>query len=195
QTCPECHGAGTVITEPCPDCGGRGRKQEVRTLSVKIPAGVDTGDRIRLTGEGEAGQNGGPPGDLYVEGRVRPHPIFRREGSDLHCDVPVSFTTAALGGEVEVPTLDGRVTLKIPPETQGGKQFRLRGKGVKSVRSQVTGDMLCHIVVETPVNLTREQKELLRQFEESLESGGKRHNPRKSSWLDGVKAFFDGMKS
>ena len=165
-----------------------------KTLSVKIPAGVDNGDRIRLSGEGEAGENGGPAGDLYVQVQVREHPIFARDGNDLLCEVPVSFTTAALGGELEVPTLDGRVKLKIPAESQSGKLFRLRGKGVKSVRGGQVGDLICRIVVETPVNLTSRQKELLREFEQSMEEDGKSHSPKHSSWLDGVKKFFEDMK-
>jgi molecular chaperone DnaJ len=167
--------------------------QEHKTLSVKVPSGVDEGDRIRLVGEGEAGEKGGPPGDLYVQIRVREHPIFKREENDLFCEVPISFVTAALGGELEVPTLDGRVVLKIPPETQSGKLFRLRGKGVRSVRGGQTGDLLCRVAVETPVNLTKEQKELLRQFEATMGSDD-RHSPQATSWLDGVKKFFEGMK-
>jgi len=194
QTCPQCHGEGQVITDPCPVCRGRGRKEERKTLSVKVPAGVDNGDRIRLANEGEAGINGGPPGDLYVHIRVKPHPIFERRENDLYCEVPLSFATAALGGEVEVPIIDGKATLKIPAETQSGKMFRLRGKGVKPVRGGPTGDLYCKIMVETPVNLNAEQKALLQKFQDSLEQGGKRHNPKASSWLDGVKNFFDGLK-
>lgn len=194
QTCPRCHGAGTMISDPCGTCHGRGRVQEQKTLSVKVPPGVDNGDRIRLAGEGEAGENGGPPGDLYVQIRVKEHAIFGREDNNLFCEVPISFITAALGGELEVPTLDGKVNLKIPPETQTGKVFRLRGKGVKPVRGGAEGDLLCRVLVETPVNLTGKQKELLRQFETSMQSGGERHNPQADSWLDGVKKFFDGMK-
>lgn len=195
QPCPRCHGSGTVITDPCPKCHGQGRIEERKTLSVKVPAGVDNGDRIRLAGEGEAGPQGGPAGDLYVEIHVRPHAIFQRDGADLACEVPVSFATAALGGELEVPTLNGRVALKIPAETQTGKVFRLRGKGVKPVRGGATGDLLCRIEVETPVHLTREQKELLKQFEGSLHAGGARHSPREGSWLEGVKSFFERASS
>ncbi|HEX5339980.1 MAG TPA: molecular chaperone DnaJ [Gammaproteobacteria bacterium] len=195
QPCPRCHGSGTVITDPCPKCHGQGRMEERKNLSVKVPAGVDSGDRIRLAGEGEAGPQGGPAGDLYVEINVRPHPIFQREGADLVCDMPISFATAALGGELEVPTLNGRVSLKIPAETQTGKVFRLRGKGVKPVRGGATGDLLCHIEVETPVHLTREQKDLLKQFETSIQEGGARHSPREGSWLEGVKRFFDRVSS
>ncbi|MGB5245235.1 MAG: molecular chaperone DnaJ [Woeseia sp.] len=191
QTCPACKGAGTVISDPCNNCHGRGRVARTKKLSVKVPAGVDDGDRIRLSGEGEAGRNGGPPGDLYVEIRVNPHKIFTRDGADLNCEVPVSITTAALGGEVELPTLDGNVSLKVPAGTQSGKVFRLRGKGVTTVREQHQGDLFARVAVETPVKLTEEQKDLLRQFEESVASGGQRHNPRADSWLDTVKRFFD----
>ncbi len=195
QTCPRCRGAGQIIHDPCTRCHGQGRVQETRTLSVKVPAGVDTGDRIRLAGEGEAGQNGGPPGDLYVQIRVKEHPIFERQDNNLYCEVPIPFVTAALGGELEVPTLDGRVNLKIPPETQSGRLFRLRGKGVKPVRGGPVGDLLCRVVVETPVNLTPRQKELLREFEKTLdEKGGSHHNPQSHSWLDSVKKFFEGLK-
>ncbi|MDG4596730.1 MAG: molecular chaperone DnaJ [Candidatus Contendobacter sp.] len=194
QTCPRCQGRGTIIPEPCETCRGVGRVEEQKTLSVKVPAGVDNGDRIRLAGEGEAGEHGGPPGDLYVQIQVKPHPIFSREDSDLYCEVPIGFTTAALGGDLEVPTLDGRLSLKIPPETQTSKVFRIRGKGVKPVRGGPTGDLLCRVVVETPVNLTREQKELLQQFADTMEAGGKRHTPQQGSWLDGVKKFFEDMK-
>lgn len=194
QTCPRCHGRGTIIPEPCPTCHGHGRIEEQKTLSVKVPPGVDNGDRIRLTGEGEAGEYGGPAGDLYVQIRVKPHPIFTREDNNLYCEVPISFTTAALGGELEVPTLDGRVTLKIPPETQTSKIFRLRGKGVKPVRGGVMGDLLCRVKVETPVNLTREQKDLLEKFARTMEAGGQRHAPQERGWLDGVKKFFEDMK-
>ncbi|HRF63090.1 MAG TPA: molecular chaperone DnaJ [Candidatus Competibacter sp.] len=194
QTCPRCQGRGTIIPEPCETCRGSGRVEEQKTLSVKVPAGVDNGDRIRLAGEGEQGEQGGPPGDLYVQIRVKPHPIFTREDNDLYCEVPISFATAALGGDLEVPTLDGRVSLKIPAETQTNKVFRVRGKGVKPVRGGPTGDLLCRVNVETPVNLTKEQKELLQQFADSMEAGGKRHNPQEGSWLDGVKKFFEEMK-
>ncbi len=195
QTCPECRGRGQVIKDPCPQCRGQGRMQQEKTLSIKIPAGVDTGDRIRLQGEGEAGVHGAPAGDLYVQIKVLPHPIFTRDDNDLHCEIPVSFTTTALGGEIEVPTLDGRVKLKIPHETQSGKMFRLKGKGVRSVRSGRIGDLYCKVVVETPVNLTREQKDLLKQFSDSLDHGGEKHNPQSKSWFDGVKKFFEGLKS
>ena len=194
QTCPRCQGRGTVIPEPCGTCQGSGRVEEQKTLSVKVPAGVDNGDRIRLAGEGEAGEHSGPPGDLYVQIRVKPHPIFTREDNDLYCEVPIGFTAAALGGDLEVPTLDGRLSLKIPAETQTGRVFRLRGKGVKPVRGGATGDLLCRVVVETPVNLTREQKELLQKLAETMEAGGTSHTPQQGSWLDGVKKFFEDMK-
>ena len=195
QTCPSCRGTGTTIEDPCADCHGAGRQQKTKTLAVKVPPGVDNGDRIRLSGEGEAGQNGGPPGDLYVDIRVRPHEIFARDGGDLSCTVPVSFATAVLGGNVTVPTLDGEVSLKVPPETQSGKVFRVRGKGVQPVRSHANGDLYCRVDVETPVKLTAEQKDLLHKFEESLREGGDRHRPRSSSWKDGVRRFFESIGS
>ncbi len=194
QTCPRCRGNGRVITDPCSQCGGSGRREKRKTLSVKIPAGVDTGDRIRLTGEGEAGFSGGPPGDLYVQVEVREHALFQRDGRNLFCEMPLSFVDAALGGEIEVPTLDGRVKLKIPPETQTGKTFRLRGKGVTPVRGGSVGDLLCRVNVETPVRLNDKQKQLLREFKQSLHHGGGKHSPRESSWFQGVKDFFDGLK-
>ncbi|WP_113907359.1 molecular chaperone DnaJ [Aliidiomarina celeris] len=195
QTCPKCSGRGTVIKDPCRTCHGEGRVEKTKTLSVKIPAGVDTGDRIRLAGEGEAGEHGAPAGDLYVQVHVREHPIFRRDGNNLYCDVPISFTQAALGGEVEVPTLDGRVKLKIPQETQTGRMFRLRGKGVKSVRSGVTGDLVCKAVLETPVNLSNRQKELLQEFEDSMGKGAEaaKYRPKERGFFDGVKKFFDDL--
>ncbi|MEX0448214.1 molecular chaperone DnaJ [Spiribacter sp. 221] len=194
QTCPRCSGTGQIVSDPCRQCGGSGTVPDHKTLNVRVPAGVDTGDRIRLSGEGEPGEQGGPPGDLYVEMVVKPHPIFTREGADLRCDIPLSVTTAALGGELEVPTLDGRVTLRVPAGTQSGKVFRVRGKGVKPVRGGTSGDLLCRVAVETPVNLTTRQKELLEELAETLEKGGEHHNPRGSSWLDSVKSFFEGMK-
>lgn len=195
QTCPRCRGSGQIVTDPCAKCGGRGRVDKRKTLNVRIPPGVDTGDRIRLAGEGEAGLRGGPPGDLYVQIEVREHPIFTRDGKNLYCEVPITFVDAALGGELEVPTLDGRVKLKIPPETQTGKVFRLRGKGVTPVRGGGAGDLLCRVVVETPVNLTEKQKALLREFQRSVSDGGERHSPKGSSWFKGVKDFFDGLTS
>jgi molecular chaperone DnaJ len=190
QTCPTCHGQGSVIEDPCGACRGQGKVQETKTLSVKVPPGVDTGDRIRLGGEGEAGDNGGPPGDLYVQVHVREHPIFTRDGSHLYCEVPIAFTTAALGGELEVPTLNGKVMLKIPESTQTGKMFRMRAKGVKPVRGGPQGDLICRVVVETPVKLTEQQRDLLRQLDESLQGGGSKHSPNAHSWLDRVKSFF-----
>jgi molecular chaperone DnaJ len=194
QTCPSCHGEGKVITDPCGNCHGHGRVRESKKLTVKIPAGVDNGDRVRLSGEGEAGAYGGGPGDLYVQINVKKHAIFERNENDLSCEVPISYSTAALGGSIEVPTLEGRVTLKIPEETQTGKVFRLRAKGMKSVRGHGQGDLLCKVVVETPVNLSREQKELFSKLEESLENAKGNHSPRSSSWFAGVKKFFEDMK-
>ncbi len=194
QTCPTCRGRGKTISDPCTSCRGQGRVEKTKTLSVKVPPGVDTGDRIRLSGEGEAGPEGGPAGDLFVQMSVKQHPIFERDGKNLYCEVPITFSDAALGGELEVPTLDGRVNLKIPPETQTGKLFRLRGKGVKPVRGGSVGDLLCRAVVETPVKLNKQQKALLEQFRDSLGQGGKSHSPRQSSWFEGVKNFFDDMK-
>lgn len=191
QTCSRCRGRGRIIVDPCAKCHGRGRVEEHKTLSVKVPPGVDTGDRIRLSREGEAGPDGGPPGDLYVQIVVKEHALFQRDGKDLYCEVPISIADAALGGELEVPTLDSRVKLKVPPETQTGKVFRVRGKGVAPVRGGGVGDLLCRVVVETPVDMTHEQKELLRQFQASIESGS--HSPRKTSWFEGVKKFFDGF--
>jgi molecular chaperone DnaJ len=193
QTCPTCRGSGKQIKDPCGKCYGQGRVQETKTLSAKIPAGVDTGDRIRLAGEGEAGENGGPAGDLYVQIQVKEHPIFTRDGANLYCEVPISFPTACLGGELQVPTLDGKVNLKIPAETQTGKLFRLRGKGVKPVRGGAVGDLMCRVRVETPVHLTKEQKALIEDLNESLMGGGKHHSPQEHGWMDGVKNFFDKL--
>lgn len=193
QTCRVCQGTGQRIETPCRDCGGRGRVRRNRTLAVKVPAGVDNGDRIRLAREGEPGRNGGPPGDLYVDIAVQPHPIFAREGRDLRCEVPLSFATAALGGSIDVPTLDGQVALKIPPETQSGSVFRLRGKGVRAVRSSGVGDLFCHVQIETPVHLTETQKDMLRAFDQSVSGGGARHNPKARTWFDGVREFFERM--
>lgn len=194
QTCPRCQGSGKQIKDPCNTCHGRGQVEEQKTLSVKVPAGVDDGDRIRLTGEGQAGVNGGPPGDLYVQVHMRAHKLFVRDGRDLHCEIPISFVDAALGGELEVPTLDGRVKLKIPAETQTGKLFRLRGKGVTSVRGGPPGDLLCRVVVETPVKLTRRQKEILQEFQTIGESEGQQ-SPKMTSWFDGVKKFVDDLRA
>lgn len=191
QTCPTCHGNGTVISSPCSNCHGRGRTNKTKTLSVKVPPGVDDGDRIRLSGEGEAGRNGGPPGDLYVEIRVTPHKLFQRDGADLSCEVPISVAAAALGGEVELPTLDGHVSLKVPGGTQSGKVFRLRGKGVTTVRDRRQGDLFARVAVETPINLTDEQKDLLTRFDALVSAGGDKHNPRADGWMETVKRFFD----
>jgi len=195
QACPRCKGSGQIIAEPCRTCHGSGRVQDTKTLSVKVPPGVDTGDRIRLSGEGEAGEHGGPAGDLYVQIHVRAHPIFTREGRDLYCEVPISFVTATLGGELEVPTLEGRVVLKVPAETQTGKVFRLRGKGVRSVHDSREGDLLCCVNIETPVHLNDEQRELLKQFDESLGKTAEKHSPKERGWLDGVKKFFEDLKN
>jgi len=194
QTCPHCRGNGRIVSNPCRTCRGEGRVQESKKLSVNIPAGVDSGDRIRIPGEGEPGENGGPPGDLYVQVALQEHPIFKRDGADLRCEIPVSFPTAALGGDLEVPTLDGRVHLSVPAGTQSGKVFRVRGKGVKPVRGGAKGDMLCRVNVETPVNLTSRQKELLEELKDTLEEGGEKHNPEGSSWMDSVKSFFENMR-
>lgn len=191
QTCPACRGQGTMIEDPCNSCHGRGVKEETKTLSVKIPPGVDTGDRIRLSGEGEAGAMGGPAGDLYVQVSVKEHHLFQRDGRNLYCEVPISIVDAALGGELEIPTLEGRVKLRIPEETQSGKMFRLRGKGVAPVRGGAPGDLLCRVQVETPVKLNNDQKDLLRQFQASLK--GEKHSPNTKSWFDGVKKFFEDI--
>ncbi len=190
QTCPTCRGSGKSISDPCTACHGQGRVQRTKTLSVKVPAGVDEGDQIRLAGEGEAGEAGGPAGDLYVQVRLKPHAVFKRDGDDLHCEVPVSFAQAALGADIEVPTLDGRADMKIPAGTQSEKVFRLRGKGVRNVRHGAVGDLYCHVSVETPVNLTSRQKELLEEFEQSVKEGGARHSPRETTWLDKLKSLF-----
>jgi len=193
QTCPECRGQGQTIKDPCVDCSGSGRVQKERTISIKIPAGVDQDDRIRLSSEGEAGMKGGPPGDLYVDVNIRSHPIFKREGSNLFCEVPISFTKAALGGTVEVPTIDGAVNLTIPTETQSGEVFRLRGKGVQSYRDRVLGDLFCNIQIETPVNLNADQKNILKSFEESINKSKKEHRPNKNKWTESVKNFFNRL--
>ncbi|RBP50852.1 molecular chaperone DnaJ [Arenicella xantha] len=194
QTCPQCHGKGTVVSDPCGDCHGQGRIKENKKLSVKIPAGVDEGDQIRLSGEGESAGSGGVNGDLYVSVVLKKHAIFTREGVDLHCTVPISYATLALGGELEVPTLAGRAKLKVPAGTQSGKMFRLRGKGVKNVRNAgFVGDLYCEVVVETPVNLTKRQKELLQEFDATLHDGGSKHSPQENSWSDKIKSFFDDL--
>ena len=190
QTCPQCKGTGKLIPDPCSSCHGVGKTKTNKTLEVKIPAGIDDGMRIRSTGNGEPGSNGGPPGDLYIEIRVKKHEIFERDGDDLHCAVPISFTTAALGGEIEVPTLAGKAAIDIPEGTQAAKQFRLRGKGIKGVRSSYPGDLYCHITVETPVKLTEHQRKLLKEFDDSLKKGGAKHSPSEDSWTDKLKNFF-----
>ena len=190
QTCPHCRGTGKVIPEPCTACHGQGKIKSQKTLEVNIPAGIDDGMRIRSVGNGEPGQNGGPPGDLYIEIRVRKHEVFERDGDDLHCEVPVSMVTAALGGEIEVPTLGGKAAIDIPEGTQTGKQFRLRGKGIKGVRASYPGDLYVHIVVETPVKLTEHQRKLLKELDESLKKGGAKHTPNNQSWADRLKNLF-----
>jgi len=190
QTCPRCHGSGNVIPNPCGSCSGTGRIKLQKTLSVKIPAGVDEGDRVRLSGEGEPGVNGGPPGDLYVQVHIKPHTVFQRDHDDLHCEMPVSFVTAALGGEISIPTLDGSAGIRIPAETQSGKTFRLRGKGIKGVRSSYPGDLYCHVSVETPIKITEHQRKLLKELDESFRKSGDRHSPNAKSWTDRVKGLF-----
>ncbi len=192
QTCPKCHGTGKMVKDPCGSCHGAGRVKGSKTLQVKIPSGIDEGDRIRLSGEGERGQGGGPAGDLYVQIHIKQHAVFQREGDDLHCEMPIGFATAALGGEIEIPTLDGAAKIKIPAETQSGKVFRLRGKGIKGVRSSFPGDLMCHVVVETPVNLTSRQRELLKEFDDINRSDEASHSPRAKSWMDKMKDFFAG---
>ena len=190
QTCPHCRGTGKIIPEPCTSCHGQGKIKKQKTLEVKIPAGIDDGMRIRSAGNGEPGTNGGPPGDLFIEIRTKKHDIFERDGDDLHCVVPISFAQAALGGEIEVPTLNGKAAIDIPDGTQAGKQFRLRGKGIKGVRASYPGDLYCHIVVETPVKLTEHQRKLFKELDESLKKGGAKHSPSTDSWTDRLKSFF-----
>ena len=192
QTCPKCHGSGRIIPEPCTSCGGAGRVKRQKTLEVKIPAGIDNGMRLRHGGQGEPGVNGGPAGDPYVEIHIKQHAVLQRDGDDLHCEMPISFTTAALGGEIEIPTLDGAANIRIPAETQSAKVFRLRGKGIRNVRSHAPGDLMVHVIVETPVKLTDRQKELLREFGDIASSNAERHNPKAKSWMDKVKDFFSG---
>jgi molecular chaperone DnaJ len=191
QTCPTCKGTGKLIPEPCVACHGVGKTKNNKTLEVKIPAGIDDGMRIRSAGNGEPGTNGGPAGDLYIEIRLKKHDIFERDGDDLHCQVPVSFPTAALGGEIEVPTLAGKAGIDIPDGTQHGKTFRLRGKGIKGVRSSYPGDLYCHIAIETPVKLTEHQRKLLKEFDESIRKGGAKHSPNEETWTDKLKSFFN----
>jgi molecular chaperone DnaJ len=191
QTCPKCHGTGKIIPEPCAACAGQGRIKRNKTLEVKIPVGIDNGMRIRSSGNGEPGTNGGPSGDLYVEIHIKPHSVFQREGDDLHCEMPISFAKAALGGDIEVPTLSGKVSFTIPEGTQSGKTFRLKGKGIKGVRSGFAGDLFCHVAVETPVKLTEKQKDMLRDFEKLTTEGGAKHSPQSKTWRDKVKDFFE----
>jgi len=188
QTCPTCHGRGKVIADPCTACDGAGRLKKSRTLEVKIPAGIDDGMRIRISGNGEPGVNGGPPGDLYVEIKVKEHSVFQREGDDLHCEIPISFVTAALGGKIQVPTLHGRAEIELPEGTQSGKTFRLRGKGIKGYHSSYPGDLYAHVSLETPVRLSDRQKKLLREFETTLQDP--KHSPQSKGWMDKVKDFF-----
>jgi len=190
QSCPHCRGTGKIIPEPCPTCRGAGKTKVQKDLEIKIPPGIDTGMRIRSTGNGEPGISGGQPGDLFIEIRVKKHDIFERDGNDLHCVTPISFARAALGGPIEVPTLDGKATIEIPEGTQAGKQFRLRGKGIKGVRSSYPGDLYCHITIETPVKLTEYQKKLLQEFDDSIQKGGSKHSPTTESWTDKLKNFF-----
>ena len=190
QTCPECRGSGETIKDPCTICSGSGRKRTNRTIAIKIPAGVDNADRIRLSGEGEAGIKGGPSGDLYVDVTIKKHDIFEREGNHLICTIPISFGKAVLGGTLEVPTIDGAVNLSIPSETQSGKTFRLKGKGIKSYRENFFGDLYCTVQVETPVSLTDEQKEILRQFDRYVNDSNTDHRPNKKTWTDSVSDFF-----
>jgi len=190
QTCPQCHGSGKIVPEPCTVCSGQGKLKKTKTLEVKIPPGIGEGMRIRSAGNGEPGTNGGPPGDLYIELRVKAHEIFERDGDDLHCTVPVGMTTAALGGNIEVPTLNGKAEIDLPESTQSGKTFRLRGKGIKGVRSSYPGDLYCHISVETPVRITEHQRKLLKELDESFRKSGDRHSPNAKSWTDRVKDIF-----
>ena len=190
QTCPTCRGMGKTITDPCIPCAGQGKIKKQKTLEVKIPAGIDGGMRIRSAGNGEPGTNGGPPGDLYIEIRLKKHEIFERDGDDLHCSVPINIVTAALGGEIDVPTLDGKAAIDLPEGTQNGKQFRLRGKGIKGVRASYPGDLYCHITVETPVKLTEPQRKLLKELDESFKKGGNKHSPTGDSWTDKLKGLF-----
>ena len=191
QTCPSCRGAGKTITTPCGECSGAGKVKQNKTLEVSIPAGIDSGMRIRSAGNGEPGHNGGSNGDLYVEIGVRKHHVFEREEDNLHCEAPVSFSKSALGGLVDVPTLNGKASFDIPEGTQSGKTFRLRGKGVPNVRSGVYGDLYCHVVIETPVKLSDYQKKLLQEFDESIEKNRDKHNPHSKSWMDKVREFFN----
>lgn len=191
QTCPRCSGSGKYIPKPCKKCHGVGTLKSQKTLEVKIPAGIDDGMRIRSAGNGEPGVNGGPSGDLYVEVHIKQHAVFERDGDDLHCQMPISFVVAALGGEIEVPTLSGKASFDVPEGTQSGKTFRLRSKGIKSLRTALPGDLYIHVLVETPVKLTDAQKKLLKQFDDSIQEGGAKHNPQQKSWINKVKDFFN----
>ncbi|WP_310460739.1 molecular chaperone DnaJ [Sphaerotilus sp.] len=190
QTCPHCHGTGKIIPEPCTTCNGQGKVKKQKTLEVKIPAGINEGQRIALRGHGEPGTQGGPAGDLYVEIRIKAHDIFERDGDDLHCTVPISVITAALGGSVSVPTLGGEAEIELPEGTQHGKTFRLRGKGVKGIRSNYPGDLYCHIQIEIPIKLSEHQRKLLKELDESLKKGGDKHSPTAKSWTDRMKDLF-----
>jgi len=190
QACPHCHGSGKIIPDPCTTCNGQGRIKKNKTLEVKIPAGINEGMRIRSSGNGEPGTNGGPPGDLYIEIRIKQHEVFERDGDDLHCTVPIGLTTAALGGEIEVPTLGGKAEIELPEGTQHGKTFRLRGKGIRGVRSSYPGDLYCHVSVETPIKLTEHQRKLLKELDDSFRKSGDRHSPNAMSWTDRVKGLF-----
>ena len=192
QTCPDCHGEGEVIKEPCPDCHGEGHTRTAKTITVSIPAGIDDGQSIRLSGKGEPGRNGGLAGDLFVRVHLKEHPLFRRDGDDLHTELPISFVTAALGGEVQVSTLEGEKSIDLPEGTQSGKTFRMRGKGIRNLRTGENGDLFLHIRVETPVNLSTKQKNMLKEFEASLKEGGDKHTPGKQSFFDKMKGFFSG---
>jgi molecular chaperone DnaJ len=190
QTCPHCHGSGKVIPDPCGTCHGAGKLKKQKTLEVKIPAGINEGMRIRSAGNGEPGVNGGPAGDLYIEIHLKQHDIFERDGDDLHCTVPVLLTTAALGGHIEVPTLGGKAEIELPEGTQHGKTFRLKGKGIKGLRSSYPGDLYCHVSVETPVKLTEHQRKLLKELDKSFREAGDKHSPSSKSWTDRVKDLF-----
>src|SRR5712675_130641 len=193
RTCPTCQGSGQTIDKPCKACGGQGRTRREKTLSVNIPPGVEDGTRIRLSGEGEAGVRGAPTGDLYIFATITPHRIFQRDGANIFCRVPISFTTAALGGSIEVPSVEGsRTRVTVPPGTQSGHQFRLRGKGMTVLRSPVRGDMYIQAIVETPVNLTKKQQELLREFEKAGENG--KTNPESEGFFARVKEFFEDLR-
>jgi molecular chaperone DnaJ len=195
QACPQCRGTGKKINDPCLDCTGQGQTREKKSLKVKIPAGVDEGDQVRLGGEGEGGGSGVVPGDLYVQVNLKKHAIFDREGDDISCEVPVSYITMSLGGELEVPTLSGRASIKIPAGTQSNRVFRLRSKGVKNVRSSHVGDLYIKVLTETPINLTGEQKKLFKKLQVVLEAGGEKHSPQSSSWKHKIKSFFDDFVS